>query len=78
MGTSAEESISPSERSTDLKANLNTTLLTSEDTVRNQLTLVENPKIKQNRDFNDYTQFIQGKNVVTINAQGRAGWTTHE
>lgn len=42
------------------------------------ITLVENPKIKKNRDFDEYNQFVQGKNVVTINAQGRAGWTTHE
>lgn len=40
--------------------------------------LVESPKIEQNKDYEDYKQFIQGKNVVTINALGRAGWTTHK
>lgn len=40
--------------------------------------LVENPGIEVNRDYNDYCSYVHGKNVVTINAEGRAGWTSHE
>ncbi len=43
-----------------------------------KLISVENPKIEQNKDFHDYCEFVRGKNVVTINAEGRAGWTTHD
>lgn len=57
---------------------MSTVLSTSDVTVSATLMIVENPRIQQNKDYEDYYQFVQGKNVVTINAEGRAGWSTHD
>lgn len=48
-----------------------------DDIVTACFTSVENPSLKQNRDFEDYNQYVQGKNSVIIDTEHQMKRSSH-